>query len=49
MEWNLGIPALQGPVDHMLINVEEVTETFSSSQMMVRVILKLVEVAGFEV
>ena len=33
----------------MVINVEEVTEAFPSVQMMVRVILKLVEVAGFEV
>ena len=33
----------------MVINVEEVTEPFPSVQMMVRVILKLVEVAGFEV
>lgn len=49
MKWNLGIHALQGPVDHLVINVEEVTETFPSSQTLVRVILKLVEVAGFEV
>jgi hypothetical protein len=49
MKWNWGLPALQRHVEHVVISVEEVTETFPQVQMMVRVILKLVEVAGFEV
>lgn len=40
---------LQRHVEHVVISVEEVTETFPPVQMMVGVILKLVEVAGFEV
>lgn len=49
MKWDLGLAALQRHVEHVVIRVEEVTESFPPVQMMVRVILKLVEVAGFEV